>query len=218
MSPRAPNRPAGNGNRDAARRIEALAQESKSLVQSLADAVNKREEGDLDRQPHHLNELATRAVFCADEIVRLARALALAEGQRDEGGPPRRPADTAGGVNCRLPTVQARNEEARDAMAIAEIKVIPVGTGSASFSSIVTECYRVAQETPGIRHQLTPTSTIVEGDLPQVLDVVRRMHDATFGQGCRRVITSVAIDDRRDRPSDMHRLVESVRQELRERP
>lgn len=99
-------------------------------------------------------------------------------------------------------------------MAIAEIKVVPVGTHNASFSSIVTDCYRIARETPGIRHQLTPTSTIIEGDLPQVLDVVQRMHDATLQNGCTRVVTSVSIDDRRDRPSSMDHMVEAVQDDL----
>lgn len=100
-------------------------------------------------------------------------------------------------------------------MAVAEIKVVPVGTGSASFSSIVSDCYRIVQETPGIRHQITPTSTIVEGDLPQVLDVVRRMHDATLRGRCSRVITSVAIDDRRDQPNRMEEMVAAVEDDLR---
>lgn len=100
-------------------------------------------------------------------------------------------------------------------MAVAEIKVVPVGTGSASFSSIVTDCYRIVRETPGIRHRLTPTSTIVEGDLRQVLDVVQRMHDATLRGGCSRVITSVAIDDRRDQPNDMDQMVAAVEEDLR---
>lgn len=55
------------------RRIEALAQESKGLVQRMADMVNKGIDAGEDRQPRGFNELATRAIFCADEITRLAR-------------------------------------------------------------------------------------------------------------------------------------------------
>ncbi len=64
----------------AADRIEDLAQESKALIQGLADAINKlvdegRLEAGEDLQPERFNELCTRAILCADEITRLARAL-----------------------------------------------------------------------------------------------------------------------------------------------
>lgn len=95
-------------------------------------------------------------------------------------------------------------------MAIAEIKIVPVGTDSASFSSTVAACFRVAEETPGVQARITPTSTILEGDLEQVLGVVRRMHRVPFREGVERVITQVFIDERRDKPQDMQAMVEAI--------
>jgi uncharacterized protein (TIGR00106 family) len=45
--------------------------------------------------------------------------------------------------------------------------------------------------------------TIVEADLDKILTVVKKMHEATFGQGVARVLTTVKIDDRRDKAQSM---------------
>jgi uncharacterized protein YqgV (UPF0045/DUF77 family) len=41
--------------------------------------------------------------------------------------------------------------------------------------------------------------TCLEGDLVRVLDVVKRMHESCFKQGAVRVLTSITIDDRKDK-------------------
>lgn len=62
------------------RRIESLAQENRGLVQALAEMVNAGIDAGTDLQPQEFNELATRALFCADEIARLARDLSRGRG------------------------------------------------------------------------------------------------------------------------------------------
>jgi uncharacterized protein (TIGR00106 family) len=42
--------------------------------------------------------------------------------------------------------------------------------------------------------------TIIEGDLDEILEVIRKMHEHPFTQGAVRVSTSIKIDDRRDKP------------------
>lgn len=67
--------------------------------------------------------------------------------------------------------------------AVIEIKIVPVGTDTPSFSSYVSDCDRVA-EREGVRCQVTPTSTIIEGDLTRCMDVARKIHQACFhGRG-----------------------------------
>ncbi len=85
------------------RQIESLAQENRDLVRALADMVNTGIDVGADLQPHAFNELATRAIFCADEITRLARDLTSdpahdATSHRDAapGGKDRHP-DASGG-------------------------------------------------------------------------------------------------------------------------
>ncbi len=98
-------------------------------------------------------------------------------------------------------------------MAVVEVKIVPVGTDSASMSSFVAATYKVVEE-EGLKHQLTPTSTIIEGDLQQVLNVVRRMHQTPFNRGAERVVTNIFIDERKDKPAEMSDMVDTVMDEV----
>lgn len=99
-------------------------------------------------------------------------------------------------------------------MAIAEVSIVPVGTEDASVSSYITACYRVLEKETGLKHQLTPMSTIIEGDLDKVLEAVKRMHQVPFREGAHRVVTSVTIDERKDKPLTMEKTVGVVMAEL----
>ncbi|MGE5541847.1 MAG: MTH1187 family thiamine-binding protein, partial [Bacillota bacterium] len=69
-------------------------------------------------------------------------------------------------------------------------------------------------EEEGLKHQLTPTSTIIAGDLNEVLNVVRRMHQTPFNRGADRVVTSIFIDERKDKPAEMDEMVDTVIDEV----
>jgi len=97
-------------------------------------------------------------------------------------------------------------------MPVAEVNIVPMGTPGPSISSYISNCYRVLKDEPGIKHRLTPMSTIIEGDLDRVLDVVKKMHRVPFGDGVQRVVTSITIDDRRDREESMEAMVNAVLQ------
>lgn len=58
------------------------------------------------------------------------------------------------------------------------------------------------------------TSTVIEGDFEKVMQAVKKMHQAPFDKGCARVITSITIDERRDKPATMETTVEAVMEEL----
>ena len=101
-------------------------------------------------------------------------------------------------------------------MVIAEISVVPLGTGSPSLSRYVAECVEVLQET-GIRYTLTPMGTILEGTLEEVLEVVRLLHRVPFNKGVERVSTRVVIDERRDKDASAESKVASVEKRLKSR-
>jgi uncharacterized protein YqgV (UPF0045/DUF77 family) len=42
--------------------------------------------------------------------------------------------------------------------------------------------------------------TNIEGDVQAILDLTRRVHEACLAQGAVRVVTTLKIDDRRDKP------------------
>ena len=56
--------------------------------------------------------------------------------------------------------------------------------------------------------------TIMEGDLDKILMVVKKMHEGTFSEGVARVVTTVKIDERRDKAASMKSKVDSLRRKL----
>ena len=76
-------------------------------------------------------------------------------------------------------------------MAIAEVTVIPIGTGTTSLSSYVADMQKVLEHQRGITYQLTSMSTIIEGPLNEVFTAIAALHEAPFLSGAQRVSTSV---------------------------
>lgn len=101
-------------------------------------------------------------------------------------------------------------------MAIMEISVAPLGTGSTSLSAFVAGCLELVVSSE-LRYRLTPMGTIVEGDVRELLDLARRLHEQPFSAGVSRVLTQLRIDDRRDRAVTMNDKVASVNEALAQR-
>jgi len=94
-------------------------------------------------------------------------------------------------------------------MPVMEISITPVGTPSTSYSSYVAAACQVPARR-GLKHYVTPMSTVVEGDVSTLWEVAREMHQATFAGGANRVVTNVTIDDRKDAFDSMEKRVEAV--------
>ncbi len=103
-------------------------------------------------------------------------------------------------------------------MAVAEITIIPSGTGSPSVSTHVAKALRILEGEKDIRYQMTPMGTIVEGELDRILLLAKRMHEATFDESVRRVVTLLKIDDRRDKPLSMEGKLGSLMAQLHRQP
>lgn len=99
-------------------------------------------------------------------------------------------------------------------MPIAEVTVVPLGTEDTSLSSYVADCQKVLEQEEGIEYQLTPMGTIIEGDLDEIFEVVKKLHQVPFDQGALRVSTSLKIDDRRDKEASMEQKLNSVNNKL----
>ncbi len=98
-------------------------------------------------------------------------------------------------------------------MAIVEVSIVPLGTNTPSVSQYVAAVLEVLEEN-GLKYQLTSMGTIIEGDLDKILEVVRQMHEVPFQKGVKRVVTTIRIDDRRDKQASMEGKVRSVREKL----
>lgn len=99
-------------------------------------------------------------------------------------------------------------------MAVVEVTIAPMGTGSPSISKYVAACHKVLEQEKGLKYQLTPMATIIEGDLDQILTVIRKMHEVPFQEGAPRVSTIIRVDDRRDKMLTMEGKIKAVMEKL----
>ncbi|MEJ2746024.1 MAG: MTH1187 family thiamine-binding protein [bacterium] len=88
-------------------------------------------------------------------------------------------------------------------MALMEISVIPLGTNGPSVSRYVARALRILKEASSVEYELTAMGTIIEGDLDTLIELAKKMHKATFGKNVKRVVTTIKIDDRRDKKITM---------------
>ena len=100
-------------------------------------------------------------------------------------------------------------------MVIAEVSIVPIGTETPSVSKHLARALRVLEGENGIKYELTSMGTIIEGDLDKILSLARKMHESAFGEELVRVVTTIKIDDRRDKPSTMSAKIESLKNELK---
>ncbi len=101
-------------------------------------------------------------------------------------------------------------------MAIVDVTVIPIGTETPSVSKYVAEVQEILESyTDRVTYRLTPMSTLIEGDLSDLLEVVQAIHEAPFQAGIERVATNIRIDDRRDKKVKMEDKLESVKRHMK---
>ncbi len=81
---------------------------------------------------------------------------------------------------------------------VAELSVVPLGVGP-SVSKYVKEALKELRSS-GVRVEPGAMGTIIEADdMDKLLEAVKRAHEAVFRAGAIRVVTTLRIDDRRDK-------------------
>lgn len=70
-----------------------------------------------------------------------------------------------------------------------------------------------AMEGTGLHFHLGPMSTAVEGTWEQVMEAIRRCHQVV-ALNHDRVVTTILIDDRKNRPHHLAEMIASVEQKL----
>lgn len=79
-----------------------------------------------------------------------------------------------------------------------QITLIPLGTATPSVGEYVVAAQKfLTQE--GVPHTLTDMGTIIEGEPEALFALAARLHNLPFARGAQRVVTQIALDDRRDR-------------------
>jgi uncharacterized protein (TIGR00106 family) len=101
-------------------------------------------------------------------------------------------------------------------MPIMEISIVPLGTGTASVSRYVAEAVKVLKKQKGIKYELTSMGTIIEADsVGKLLVIAGKMHKTVLKDKIKRVVTTIKIDDRKDRKLTAKGKIKSVQKRLR---
>ncbi len=99
-------------------------------------------------------------------------------------------------------------------MPIMEIKILPLGTKTASVSDKIIPALKALDEEKDTSHQTTPMGTIVEGEtIEQLFTVAGKMHRAAL-ESSDRIVTFIELDDRKDKPLTMESKLQSVHGKL----
>jgi uncharacterized protein (TIGR00106 family) len=102
-------------------------------------------------------------------------------------------------------------------MVIAQISVVPIGTGSPSVSRYVARFQKELKRL-GFKPVLGSMSTVIEAKrIDKILLAVKRLHEKVFEEGAMRAYTSVTIDERRDKEGSISQKMSSVRRQLSKR-
>jgi uncharacterized protein (TIGR00106 family) len=81
--------------------------------------------------------------------------------------------------------------------ATAEIQVIPIGSG-VSVREEVKRAHRILEEA-GLNAQLHANGTNVEGELGQIFEAVRKIHETLHAEGTIRIATFLKVATRVDK-------------------
>ena len=100
-------------------------------------------------------------------------------------------------------------------MAIVSISIVPIGTGNTSLSKYVANAIKILENGKDINYQLTAMGTIIEGkSVDRLLEICKKMHDSAFSGAVKRVLTTIKIDDRKDKNATIDDKIKSVKEKL----
>ncbi len=100
-------------------------------------------------------------------------------------------------------------------MPLMEISIIPLGTKTPSVSQYVAEAVSMLEKEKGIKYTLTSMGTIIEADsLKKLLEIAGKMHCVAFCEEVKRVVTTIKIDERKDKKLTIGGKIKSVQEKL----
>jgi len=98
-------------------------------------------------------------------------------------------------------------------MALMRITIIPVGTKETSISNYIADVIRLLK-TEKAKYMVTDMGTMVEGDSKFLFSIAEKMHDTLFKKSIYRIVTTIEIDDRRDKNVHLGDKIESIKKKL----
>lgn len=95
---------------------------------------------------------------------------------------------------------------------IVEISFVPIGVGT-SLSRYIAKVIKNIEKS-GLKYQLTPMGTIIEGEWNEISNLIDYSHNLIFEMGIERIITNIKIDYRLDKKSSMQDKIDSVKKKM----
>jgi uncharacterized protein (TIGR00106 family) len=96
---------------------------------------------------------------------------------------------------------------------IVEVSVVPIGTGETSVSSYVRAAVKLIEETD-LEYEINSMGTCIQGEWDEIFSTLKTVHDELAKMGCNRIVTTVKIDDRRDKYGTMDAKIAAVEDQL----
>jgi uncharacterized protein (TIGR00106 family) len=95
----------------------------------------------------------------------------------------------------------------------AEISIVPIGTSDTSMGKEIAAAYDAIRNIKNLKNViLTPMSTQVESDsLDHIFQAIHTAHDSAKSVGAKRVISTIRIDERLDKPNTLDEKIHSVK-------
>ena len=91
-----------------------------------------------------------------------------------------------------------------------------MGTKTVSVSKYVASSIGVLKKEKRIKYRLTAMGTIIEADsVGKLLNIAKKMHDTVLNSEIKRVVTTIKIDDRKDKKLTAEGKIKSVQKKLR---
>jgi uncharacterized protein (TIGR00106 family) len=96
---------------------------------------------------------------------------------------------------------------------IVEVSVVPVGTGETSVSAYVRAALKIIEESD-LEYEINSMGTCVQGEWDEIFATLRAVHEELARMGCMRIVTTVKIDDRRDKYNTMEGKIAAVQDRI----
>jgi uncharacterized protein (TIGR00106 family) len=100
---------------------------------------------------------------------------------------------------------------------IAEFSIIPIGHSESSVGRYVAAAVNAFKNIKGLDFEVTPMGTVLGAkDLNTIFEAVGQAHEAVMAKGIKRVVSTLRIDDRRDKQRLMEDKVKALREYMKQ--
>jgi uncharacterized protein (TIGR00106 family) len=94
---------------------------------------------------------------------------------------------------------------------LAEFSIVPIGIGS-SIGEQLSAVLNIVDKS-GLPYRLNPMGTVIEGEWEEIIGLIKKCRDELMKKE-ERVLISITIDDRKDKPNRIEEKVASIERRL----